>query len=289
MAQMNLFGDLSGIAQNIQDHAIFVVRELGTMQGLVTMFTDASGGNPRTGYKYNQGVAKVVGDGDDLTSDAFTPSADQTLTPFEIAEQFFISDLRAESQAPESIIRDGALELGYAGLDKVESDLVSDMASLTGGTIGTAGSVITWGYVSAAIAVARNVNKSANKPLSCVLHGYQAAVLAKTASVAGATSIAQAPQFTDEVTKNGLKKVFTFMGVPIYQVFAAPDSGDDFTGGVFPKEALAIDWRRAIRIRPQRDESRRGAEFNMSAVYAHGVWRPTRGVKMIFDATAPTS
>lgn len=285
---LNLYGDLSGIAQNIQDNAIFVVRELGTMQGLVTMFTDASGGNPRTGYKYNQMTAKVVGDGDDLTSSAFGPSADQTLTPFEIAEQAFISDLRAESDAPESILRDASLELGYAGLDKVESDLVSDMASLTGGTIGAAGTTLTWGHVSAAIARARAVNKSANKPLSCVLHGYQAARLAKTASVAGATSIAQAPSFTDQVTREGLKKIFVFMGVPIYQVFASPDASDDFIGGVFPKEALAIDWRRAIRIRPQRDESRRGAEFNMSGVYAHGVWRPLRGIQIIADASAPT-
>lgn len=286
---LNLYGDLSGIAQDIQDNAIFVIRELGTMQGLVTMFTDASGGNPRVGYKYNQGVAKSIGEADDLTSDSFTPSADQTLTPAEIGLQFFITDLRAESQAPESIIRDASLELGYAALDRVESDLVGDIASLTGGTVGAAGSVITWGYMSAAIAQARNANKSANKPLAAVVHGYQAAVLAKTASVAGATSIAQAPMFTEQVTREGLKKVFTFMGVPIYQVFASPDGSGDFTGGVFPKESLAIDWRRAIRVRPERDESRRGAEFNMSAVYAHGIWRPTRGVKMTFDASAPTS
>ena len=78
---------------------------------------------------------------------------------------------------------------------------------------------------------------------------------------------------------------------PIYQVFAAPNASDDFTGGVFPREALAIDWRRAIRVMPQRDESRGGGgtEFNMSAIYAHGIWRPTRGVQMVFDATAPTS
>jgi hypothetical protein len=72
-------------------------------------------------------------------------------------------------------------------------------------------------------------------------------------------------------------------------VYADPDSNDDFTGGVFPSEAIAIDWRRMIRVEPERDASRRGTEFNLSAVYAHGVWRPTRGVQMIFDATAPTS
>lgn len=289
MAQLNLYADLSGIAQNIQENAIFIVRETGVMQSLITVFRDASGMNPRVGYKYNNGTAKSIGEADDLTSDAFTPSADQTLTPAEIGEQFFITDSRAESQAPESIIRDASLELGYAALDKIESDLVGDLADLTGGTVGGAGSTITWGYVSAAIAQARNANKSASKPLVAVIHGYQAAVLAKTASIAGATSIAQAPAFTEQVTREGLRQVFSFMGVPIYQVFADPDSADDFCGGVFPREALAIDWRRAVRIRPERDESRRGAEFNMSAVYAHGIWRPTRGIQMTFDATAPSS
>ena len=82
--------------------------------------------------------------------------------------------------------------------------------------------------------------------------------------------------------------VARFQNVPIYQVFGGI-SGNDFTGGVFPREALAMDWRRQIRIRPQRDESRRGLELNMSAIYAHGVWRPELGVKMTFDATAPTA
>jgi len=79
------------------------------------------------------------------------------------------------------------------------------------------------------------------------------------------------------------------MGVPIYQVFASPDTNSDFIGGVFPATALAIDWRRGIKVEAERNASRRGTEFNMSAVYAHGVWRPALGVKMTFAATAPTS
>lgn len=286
---LNTYSDISSIAQDVQEDAIFVVREAVTMPNLILNFNDRNGLNPRIGYVYNQATAKTIGESDDLTSDSFTPSADQTLTPAEIGLQFFITDSRWESEAPESIMADAAMELGLAASDKIESDLIGDMASLTGGTIGAAGSAITWGYVSAAIAVARNVNKNVMKPLACVIHGYQAAVLAKSASIAGATSLAQAPNFTDAVTLQGLKQVFTFMGVPIYQVFQSPDSADDFTGGVFPREALAVDWRRRIRIEPERDASRRGVELNMSAVYAHGIWRPTRGVKMIFDATAPTS
>jgi hypothetical protein len=273
----------------VQEDAIFVVREAVLMPRLIKNFNDRNGLNPRKGYVYNQSSAATVGESDDLTSKAFTPSLDQTLTPAEIGLQFFITDSRWESEAPESIMNDAAMELGLAATDKIESDLVGDMASLTGGTVGAAGTTITWGYVSAAIAQARNANKNVAKPLSVVIHGYQAAVLAKSASIAGATSLAQAPNFTDNVTSQGLKQVFTFMGVPIYQVFQSPDASDDFTGGCFPMEALAVDWRRRIRVEPERDASRRGTEMNMSAVYAHGVWRPARGIQMIFDATAPTS
>lgn len=287
--QQNLWSDVSSIAQSVQEDAYFIVREASLMPSLVTTFTDMSGLNTRKSYKYNSGTAKTIGEADDLTSDAFTPSADQTLTPAEIGEQFFISDSRAESEAPENIITDASRELGFAATDKIETDLIGDMASLTGGTIGAAGTAITWDYLAKAIALARGVNKNAAKPLVAVIHGYQWYVLAKAATVAGAT-VAVAPGQQDRITNAGASvQVASFMGVPIYQVFGGVDTNVDFTGGVFPREALAIDWRRPIRVRPQRDESRRGVELNMSAVYAHGVWRPTLGVKIIFDAATPSN
>lgn len=283
---LNLWSDVSSISNSIREDAIFVVREVAQMQNLVTVFRDASGGNPRIGYAYNKGTAIAIAETDDLTSKAFTPSADQTLTPAEIGLQFFVTDLRAESDSPDNIIADAARELGFAANDKIESDLVTDLASLTGGTVGAAGTAITWGYLAAGIAQARNANKSNSIPLAAVVHGYQWAVLAKAASVAGST-LSQAPQFTEEMTRSGF--VASFMGVSIYQVFASPDSSDDFKGGVFPRDAVALDWRRAIKVEGERDASRRGTEFNMSAVYAHGVWRPAKGVILYFDATAPTS
>lgn len=282
----NIWSDVSSIAQRIESDAYFVVRETSTMQSLVTVFNDASGMNIRRSYAYNQLTAAAITDADDLTSSSFTPSADQTLTPAEIGLQVFVSDARAESELPEMIITDASRELGLAASDKVETDLLGLFTSLTGGTVGTAGSAITWGYLSAAIAQARNANKNAKIPLAIVMHGYQYAVLAKAASIAG-SSLAQAPGYTDEMTYNGF--VAKYEGVPIYQVFADPDSEDDFTGGVFPRNALALDWRRPIKVEPQRDASRRGWEFNMSAVYAKGVWRPTLGVQMVFDASKPTS
>jgi len=286
--QINQWSDVSAIANAMQDDAIFIIRQTALMPSLVTVLTDATGMNPRKGYKYGSGTISQVSDGDDLASQAFTPALDQTLTPYEYGMQYFVTDARAESELPESIMTDATRDLSFAAVDKIETLLCGDMASLTGGTVGTAGTAITWGYVSAAIARARNANKSNSVPLSVVIHVYQAAVLAKSASIAGATTVA-ATGVADQVTRQGITQAFTFMGVPVYQVFASPDANDDFTGGVFPREALALDWRRPVRIVPQRDESRRGTEFNMSLVIAHGVWRPDRGVKMVFDATAPTS
>ena len=291
MSTINAYSVVSALAPNIQSDAIFVVREASLMAKLVKSFNDTQGLNPRVGYAYNQATAKDIAEEDDLTSSAFTPSADQTLTPSEIGEQFFVTDSRVESELPENWRNDAAQELGLAALDKIETDLLGEMANLTGGTIGASGTVIPWGYLSAAIAVARMANKNAAKPLAAVIHGYQWSVLAKSATLAGATVAATAPNFQDEITARGGSGVLvaTFMGVPIYQVYGAVDSSTDFTGGVFPPEAIAIDWRRQIRVEAERDASRRGTELNMSGIYAHGVWRPARGVKMIFNAATPSS
>ena len=284
---MNVWSDVSSIAQRVEHDAYFIVRELGVYQKLITNFNDKSGMNVRRGYKYNAGTVVAVGDADDLTSSAFTPSADQTLTPFEVGLQFFITDARAESDLPENIVGDATQELGFAALDRVESDIYGDIASLTGGTVGAGTATITWGYVAAAISQAREANKSNSVPLACVVHNYQWAVLAKAASVAGASVYANSPGWTEEMTRNGY--VAQFMGVPMYQSYQTRTSGTAFYGAVFPKKALAIDWRRPVRIEPQRNASRRGWELNLSSVYDTGIWRPELGVQLYCLAEVPES
>ena len=292
----NIWSDVSSIALTVQQDAYFIVRETNFLQNLVTSFGDMQGMNTRTSYAYNSGSAVTIGDDDDLTSAAFTPSADQTLTPYEIGLQFFITDARAESDVPEMIMTDAARELGFAAADKVMTDQVGDFPNLTGGTLGATGTAITWSYMAAGIQQARNVNKSGAKPLAAVIHGYQAGVLAKSASIAGATQLTSALGYTEAVTRQGTgmsagTPVFMFMGVPIYQVFQSSQTATstDFTGAIFPREALAIDWRRPIRVEGERDASRRGWELNMSAIYDTGIWRPDLGIVMLFDAQAPTA
>jgi len=82
------------------------------------------------------------------------------------------------------------------------------------------------------------------------------------------------------------------MGVPIF-CFYSSVTGTTATAwtncAVFPRDAIALDWRRQPRLEAERNASARGTEFNMSAVFAHGVWRPALGVYAKMFAATPTT
>jgi hypothetical protein len=288
MSSPNTWANVVAIAQSIQEDAILLERSINLMGGLVRTYRDASGLNDRKSYQYTQATVNLVAETDDLTSQAFTPSLLSTLTPYEYGAQFFITDSRIEGDSPDDIRNDGALELGLAMAGKVEADLLGLFSSLTGGTIdaGT-GTALTWGNVAAGIARARVSIKSQVMPLAVVLHEYQYFALAKAAAVAGTSNITYNEAFVDPILRRWYRG--DFAGAQIFvSTNSAMISGNNATGAVFSRDAIAMDWRRAPRIEPERDASRRGYELNLSAVYAKGVWRPTFGVKLIGDAQAPT-
>jgi hypothetical protein len=66
------------------------------------------------------------------------------------------------------------------------------------------------------------------------------------------------------------------------------DGSDDAISGIFNPGALAFDSRKAPTIEPERDASLRAWELNIVGGYAHGVRRPTFGVKYTADAATPS-
>jgi hypothetical protein len=266
--------------QKIYEDAMFVARENNLMGSLVTNFT-GQGIAPRLSSVYSAGTIGSLADSDDLSSQAFTPSTLATLTPAEVGAQFLITDQRMESD-PMAVVQNAALELGSAIATKIETDLIGDFGSLTGGTVGTAGSVLTWGRFFAGVAQLRAQN--APGPYYAVLHPYHIHALAKEAAPAGTNM--NAPAFGDEV-----QRMRYFSQAAGCQIFESSiiTAGTAAVAGIFSPMALALDIRRAPRIERQRDASRRADELNLSAVYAHGVWRPKFGVKVVADASTPTS
>lgn len=284
MASVNA-GDIAPFVQTIYEDAMMVARENNLMSALVKGFSDASGTAARTRSEYGTVTINTITDIDDMTSQAYTPVVGSTLTPSQVGAQFFITDLRVETD-PFGIRDDASLELGMAMASKIERDLLGNFSSLTGGTLSLAGTILTWGHFYAMLSRLRA--QFAPFPYNFVCHPFQWHQLGK--AVAPGATVTNSPAIQDSIL--GSFYVGSVSGVNIWtSANLTVDGNDDSYCAMFSPTALALDDRRSPRIEPERDASRGGGgwELNLTAVYAHGVWRPKFGIQGLFDATTPSS
>lgn len=278
---LNTYSDISSFVNSIYEDAVLIARDNNVMSQLVTTFSDKTGAAVRSNQRYSSATMNTIGETDDLTSQAFTPSAIATLTPAEVGAQFFLTDLLIESD-PFGVRQMAAMELGQSVATKIESDILGNFNAFTAGTIGTSGSALTWGYFFAMMAKIRH--GKAPMPYYFVCTPYQWYQLGKAASV-GATVT------NDPATQEKFGSDFyvgNVAGVSCFVTANCETSTNDAYAGMFSRSALALDVRRAPRLEYERDASRRGWELNLSSVYAHGTWRPEWGVCGLFTGTAVT-
>jgi hypothetical protein len=276
--------DLNSYFNNIYEDAVFIAREQNLMTRLVKNFTDGMGDQTRTLTTYPEITMSSVAETEDFAAPTqFDKSLISTLTPAELMAQTIITDRRMETD-PQNARADAALEMGAAGAQKYDVDLCSNFSSLTGGTLGAAGSTMIWGYFMAAISRLRQA--AVPRPWYAVFHPYHWHALAKTASVS--QTVTNAPEFQDTVMRQWY--VGSILGVDVFtNANIATDSEDDAVSAVYNPIAIGFDVRRGLRLEPERDASKRAWELNLSTLYAHGVWRKAWGVYITADATAPTS
>lgn len=276
----NLWADISSLANVIYEESMLVAREQNIMGALITVFNDNNGMEDRKNAKYGEVTINQIGEADDLTSQAFTPSVDQTLSPYEYGAQFFISDTRRAADR-WAVQQDATLELGKGMGSKVDVDLVGLFSSLTCGTVGGTSTDFTWAQYFAALTKLRAAY--APLPYVCVLHPHQFHCLGT--AVAPGVTVTNAPTLQNEIVQRWF--VGNAAGVDIYLDGNITDGTATTYGAMFSRNAIALDWRRAPRIEIERDASRRGFELNLSAIYAKGVWRPQYGVCINTAGTTP--
>jgi hypothetical protein len=283
MASLNPSTNISAYIQDIYEGALMMARENNLLASLVTPFNDREGLALRKNSQYGGVTINQVAETDDLVGQAFTPSVIATLTPYEFGAQYVLTDSRVESD-PFPVRADASTDLGMAMATKIDSDLAATFSSLTGGTVGAAGTAITWGHFFAMLSRLRA--QLAPPPYVFVVHPYQWHVLGK--AVAPGVTVTNAPRFQDAITTNFYQA--SVAGVDIYTTanITIDGSGDAYCG-MFSRQALALDVRRAPRLEVERDASRRAWELNLTAVYAAGVWRPDFGIQGLFDAATPSS
>lgn len=283
MASLNPESDISAFVNTVFEAAILVARDNNFMPSVVRGFNDRTGLAPRKNSQYGGATMNQIAETDDLVGQAFTPANVSTLTPVEFGAQYFLTDSRVESD-PFSVRADAAADLGGAMATQIDTSLLSHFDEFTGGTIGAAGSTCTWAYVMAM--ESRLKAQYAPYPYVLVLSPAQWYPLAKAASVASGAATNAADSLKEAVASSFFVKQFG--QVSIFVSGNVETSSTNAYAGMFSRDALGFDLRRAPRMEPERDASRRGIELNLTAVFAHGVWRPKFGICGIFDNQAVT-
>jgi hypothetical protein len=272
--QLNTYSDISTIVNPILEQSLAVARDNNVMAGLVSPFS-ADGSEPRKFYEYSASTYKTLGESDDMTSSAFTPSALGTITPQEYGNQFFLTDQRIATDW-NAVRTDAASELGAAMGQHIDVALAGLFNTFTGGSVSHTGSLVTWAYFFEMQSKLRA--NLAPMPYTFVCSPAQWFSLGSAASV-GAT-VTNSPNIQNEFGRNFY--VGSVAGVEIYVSANVETASTDAYAGMFSKQAIALDIRRAFRIEPERDASRRGIELNATMLYGIGLWRPTFGIYGLF-------
>ncbi len=272
MANESTYSDISSVVNAIWEEAILAARELMVMQPIVKNF-GGNGLTPRKWTTYTGGTVQEIGETDDMSAQTFNHAVAGTLTPATKGAQYFLTDSRIASDWANAR-NDAATDLGQVVAVKIDTDLVGDLASLTGGTIGTAGGTLTFKNVLLASAKVRA--KKATGVLRCVLHPVQMAYVLS----GDVPDLVKSPRFMDSLASQWY--VGGYGGIEFF-TDANITSGTAAVGGIFAEQAIAYDLRRAFRIESQRDASRGGGgwELNATVQYAQGMYCPLFGVKLI--------
>lgn len=286
-AGLTTYAQISARVNDIIEDSMAVARMSNVLVPTVTG-KSAQGMMVRKVNEYNALTFVAAGEDDDTGAQQFTKDALSSLTPAAYRLRVDMTDQRVESDF-DSEVAGAAMEIGGAAGAHIDTAIATNFSSLTGGTIGSAGTAITWRHITKAYALLANAGIPPASPVFCALHPFQWEVLLAANTVAAA-SIAVAPAFQDRMSASP-----NFFSIPQFQGITfvitntiAVDASDDAYGALYVPEALAVDTRKALNIRPQRDESRELTELNASMWYAHGVWRPDFGVAVLSDASTPS-
>jgi len=275
MANESTYTSMSTLVNAIWETALLTASEQEIMPKLVRVFTgDGLGARKWASYTGGTWISNVP-EADDLAAQTFTPAVAGTFTPTIQGAQYFLTDARIKSD-PFGAQQDAGQDLGRLAAVAKDTDLVGLFSSFTGGTVGSAGGTLTWANVQRAAAYLRAA--FAPGPYMCVLRPEQWYYL--TSPTSGVPTLMQDPKFMDILDSDYYAA--SWSGVN-FIIDANITSGTAAYAGMFSRDAMGLDLRKAFGIEPQRDASRSGGgwELNATEWFAYGVFRAKFGVQMI--------
>jgi hypothetical protein len=219
------------------------------------------------------------------TTDLSSTAVDTTNVDISVTEASSIRIDVTDLLEGASIVTEGAkfaAQGGKAVADKRDVDLAALLAGFSS-TVGTSGVDLSEANLLDGLTTLTNAD--APRPYVIVLHTQQVGDLRKALSTT--TAVVQTNTSPAELGGTGAGFEFMYYGMPVYAStnVATANAGADRAGAIFSKgEALGRVDKRPIRVRPQRDESLRATEFNITSVYGQGELVDGWGVSVITDA-----
>ena len=165
------YSTISANVNTIIERSWAVARMTNVLLPTITNLNSA-GMNPRRVEEYNAATWVQAGEDDDVSAQTFTKDTITTLTPARYAMRFDVTDQRAASDY-DMVMADAAMEMGSSAGRYVDVQIASNFSSLTGGTMGNAGTAITWAHITKAYSVLVDQGVPAAAPVYCALHPYQ--------------------------------------------------------------------------------------------------------------------
>jgi len=272
---------LNDLLPSIVAEALFVASEKSIMRGLVRNYTIAPGqGKTVTVPIYPKQTAAALTEG---TAPSFTAISTDgvTLTVSEVGLTAQISDL-AMMASSSNVVADIGRLFGEAIARKMDSDILSNVASLSAG-VGGASTTATPALIFQAIAKLRAQGYDTSNDCAIVLHPNVAYDIASTLT---STFAAPASQIGNDALRNGF--MGTLGGVPVYQsslVNVAAATAGDYNSVLFHRDAFGLALMQDIRIESQREATKRGFDIVGSAIYGHGITNNAAAQYLQFDST----
>ena len=207
-----------------------------------------------------------------------------SITTTEVGLLVVLTDKMVRQYNEDAMSQVGRL-MGEAMGRKIDLDGLA-MFSGFNTTMGSAGTTITWGHLTASIAKLWKV--PVNGQLVGVLHPYHLHRLMNALAPVGTYPIPNG--LSEALVKNFLAGWDKMAGIPMFRDGnITTDSSDDSYSAVFSKDVVAYTVQKEWAVETERDASLRGTELVAVADYSFTEINGTYGCYLLFDATAPTA
>lgn len=283
-------GSLAESLDDVRSSARIVRENEGVMPQLVSKETLGEGvGLSWQEIKYSQLTAQAITETTELDNPQQIADSLLTITPTVVGMETFITDrVRAR------ISKKGFAKIGQLGQNAIQRKKDEDGLTLfaSAGTTCSpgAGVTLTSGYIAAASAnITSNTTEPGQKPIRCVLHGFQIKDLYDEL-VAGVGTYVLTEGPTARVFQN--KFDLPIAGCEVYEDGnISIDTSADAIGGVFAQEGIVLVQGKAPRVVDVRNEKRGGGGNHVYHYdeYAYGERLSNWVYQIKSDATAPTS